>query len=318
MRDGVDPETVGLSSTVSHDLPHQHGPAARRRLLLCYASGLDLRRIDRASTPFLAQSKATFPWSTFKNLPGNELFPTLVTGVGPAEHGVWGVRHRSAPDQSRGARAWATLPDLVTTTVQGGLHLATGIYDLAAIPPRRRRHFDITRTKYQRRNQRREAMFSIGGVPTVFDIVGHGRSRYRFTSSLDPSRHVLPRLGAGDPTLEVLELYSLDRYQQWNADRPDAVRDFYHRIDDFLGRVHERCVRSGVALAIVSDHGHEPIRGTIDLAAMLRELPCREDLYSRFVEVSNARFWFRDPGARRLSWIACAPSNMRGCSPIRR
>ena len=286
---------------MSHDLIYLHGPAARRRrLLLCYASGLDLRRVNRASMPFLANSMTAFPWSTFKNVPGNELFPTLVTGVGPAEHGVWGVRHRPAPIQSLGARAWAMLPDLLTTTIQGALHLATGIYDLAAIPPRRRRHFDITRTKYQRRNQRREAMFSIGGVPTLFDIVGHGRSRYRFTSSLHPCRDVLPRLGVGDPTIELLELYSLDRFQQWNSHRPDAVRDFYRRIDDFLHRAHGQCARSGVAMAIVSDHGHEPISGAIDLAAMLRELPCHENLYSCFVEVSNARFWFRDPDARQL------------------
>ena len=42
------------------------------------------------------------------------------------------------------------------------------------------------------------------------------------------------------------------------------------------------------------------ISGAIDLAAMLRELPCHENLYSCFVEVSNARFWFRDPDARQL------------------
>lgn len=271
-----------------------------RRVLLCYVSGLDLRRVDRTSTPFLFDCLATFPWSRFRNLPSNELFPTLVTGVSPAEHGVWGVRQRSTVDQSRRARVWSILPDLLTTTVQCGLHLATSLYDLAAIPPRRRRHFDITRTKYKRRNQRYGAMFSIGGVPTVFDVVGRGQSRYVFTSSLNPSRDALAGLGKGESTIEVLELYSIDRYQQWNLDRPDAVQGFYRRIDDFLRRVHNKCTRSGVIMAIVSDHGHEPICGAIDLVAMLRELPCAENLYSCFVEISNARFWFRDARARKV------------------
>jgi hypothetical protein len=285
---------------MSPDLVSPHDPASRqRRLLLCYVSGLDLRRVDRASTPFLFDSLAVFPWARLKNLPSNELFPTLVTGVSPAEHGVWGVKQRTAVAQSWRARAWSMLPDLLTTTIQGAVHLATGAYDLAAIPPRRRRHFEITRTKYQRRNLRREAMFSIGGVSTLFDVVGRGQSRYVFTSSPNPSRDVLAGLGTGEPTIELLELYSLDRYQQWNLDRPDAVREFYCRLDDFLRRLHEKCARSGVVMALVSDHGHEPIGGAIDLAALLRELPCAEDLYSCFVEVSDARFWFRDARAQQ-------------------
>ena len=131
---------------MSPDLVSPPDPAYRqRRLLLCYVSGLDLRRVDRASTPFLLNSLAAYPWARLKNLPSNELFSTLVTGVSPVEHGVWGVRQRSVVAQTRCARAWSMSPDLLTTTIQGAVHLATGVYDLAAIPPWRRRHFEITR-----------------------------------------------------------------------------------------------------------------------------------------------------------------------------
>ena len=196
------------------------GPGGRR-LLLCYVSGLDLRRVDATGTAFLSRALVEYPWAPFTNLPSNELFPTLVTGVSPSTHGVWGVKLRMPGAPSPLERAWCRLPDPVTTTIQRGLHLATKIFDLAAVPPRRRNRFEITRTKYKRRNKCRESMFGIGGVPTLFDVVGHGDSLYQFSSSADPVREVLPRMCANGHAMEVLELYSLDRHQQWNLDRPD-------------------------------------------------------------------------------------------------
>ena len=274
------------------------GPV-ERRLLLCYLSGLDLRRIDATSTAFLSLALGEYPWVPLTNLPSNELFPTLVTGVSPSTHGVWGVKLRTPAEPWLFERVWCRLPDTLTTTIQCGLHLTTKIFDLAAVPPRRRNRFEITRTKYKRRNKRREAMFGIGGVPTLFDVVGHGDSVYQFSSSRDPVRDVLPRVCAGGHALEVLELYSLDRHQQWNLDRPDEVRRFYTVIDDFLHCLHEKCATNGVVLALVSDHGHEPIRGAIDLPAILAELKLDAASFTHFVEVSSVRFWFHDEKARR-------------------
>ncbi len=269
------------------------------RLLLCYVSGLDLRYVARDNCPFLIEALRRYPVARLRNLPSNELFPTLVSGVDPVRHGVWGVRLAPETRPSPVFRLWAALPDFLTTTIQGVLHLASSSFDLAAIPPRRRRRFSITRTKYKRRNRRNEALFRIGGVPTVFDVIGAAKSRYVFSSSLDPATNVLPQVCNGGHVLEVLELYSLDRYQQWNHDRPAAVHDFYGRIDAFLRELHVKCRERDTVLMIVSDHGHEPIRESIDLHSAIAALGIPDESYTCFIEVSSARFWFHSDAARQ-------------------
>ena len=163
-------------------------PEVTRRVLVCYISGFDLRRINDQSTPFTSAALQTYPWARLVNLPSNELFPTLVTGVDPTEHGVWGVRLRPAARRSIGAALLDRMPDGLLTTIQGCLHLWTGSFDLAAVPPRRRRRFEITRMKYKRRINRPEALHRIGNVPTLFDIAGAAQSRYLFDSGYDPER----------------------------------------------------------------------------------------------------------------------------------
>jgi hypothetical protein len=243
-------------------------------------------------------ARERYAFAPFTNLPSNELFPTLVTGVDPTVHGVWGVRLDPAERPSGTPGFLAALPGALATTIQCALHVLTRSFDLAAIAPRRRARFRITRTKYKRRTMRREALFEIGGVPTVFDIVGGDRSRYLFDARYDPERTLLPRL-CGEPcVLEVVELYSLDRYQQWNLDRPEKVAAFYGRIDAFLRRLHDRCETDGWALLIVSDHGHEPIRSSHDLRKDLAALGVPAGDYSYFLEVSSARFWFHTDEAR--------------------
>ena len=280
-----------------------------RRLVCCYISGLDLRRVAESHTPFLWAARERYPFAPFVNLPSNELFPTLVTGVDPAVHGVWGVKLDAAARPAQPSGFLAMLPDALATTIQGVLHALTRAFDLAAIAPRRRARFRITRTKYKRRIKRREALFKIGGIPTVFDVVGADRSRYLFDARYDPVRTVLPRLCEDSCVLEVVELYSLDRYQQWNLDRLEKVLGFYGRIDAFLSRLYERCEAKGWSLLIVSDHGHEPIQTSYDLKKDLATLDVAAEDYSYFLEVSSARFWFHTDVARKrlLDLLATIP-----------
>jgi hypothetical protein len=269
-----------------------------KRLFACYISGMDLRRLNHRDTPFMADLLASYPWTAFRNLPSNELFPTIVTGVDPTAHGVWGVK--LAPLRGRDkADLFVRLPDWLTTTAQGCLHFLTNACDLAAIPPRRRRRFTITRTKYKRRSQRPEALFNIGGFPTILGIVGQDRSRYWFNSASKPQKYLLPSLCVGTCALELLELYSIDRYQQWHLDNPENVRRFYGVIDDFLRQLAGKCAAAGMSLMIFSDHGHEPIKTAIDIVALLHALPVPARDYSYFTEVSSIRLWFHTAEARR-------------------
>ena len=277
--------------------------ARKPRLHVCYVSGLDLRRATPSTMPFLAAAIARFPFARLRNLPSNELFPTLVTGLLPPRHGVWGVR-LAARERTLADSAVDLIPESLTTAWQCLRHWADRRYDLAAVPPRRRRRLLLTRTKYKRRTLRPEALFGIGGVRTVFDVVGDGESRYVFSASYHPER-LLGRVGRGDVALEILELYSLDRHQQWNLDREGETLRFYGVLDRFLERLVAEAAAHDVAVVLVSDHGHERIRESIDLERGLRELGIGMRHADWFTEVSNARFWLHDDGVRRAlaDWL---------------
>ena len=274
------------------------GDAHVQGLLVCYISGMDLRRIDPGATPFLAGAMASNPWAEYRNLPSNELFPTLVTGVDPTEHGVWGVQLQAGFETNR-TRIADFLPDLLMTEIQCIRHALAPPFDLAAMPPRRRSRLQIRRTKYKRRRKWPEALYRIGGVPTVLELVGRDRSRYVFSCARDPMSRLLPTLPARDLILEIVELYSLDRFQQWNLDRLDQVLEYYRVIDAFLHELHAKCRAQGKILMVLSDHGHEPIRESIDVLAALQRNGFSEDDYTAFIEVSNARFWLHSERARR-------------------
>jgi predicted AlkP superfamily pyrophosphatase or phosphodiesterase len=272
--------------------------AINRKLLLCYISGLDLRRINAVTTPFISESLSTFPWVYIKNYPSNDLMPTILTGTYPPEHGMWGVKLKDKFSESLASKLTNLLPDIATTTIQCLLHFLTGSFDLAAIPPRRRGLFELKRTKYVRRTRLTEALLTIGGVESCLSIVGMEKSRYFFSNTSDPNGNLLSKLASGSYLLEILELYSLDLVQQWNLDRAPMVGKFYSRIDRFLSSLHERCKNSNTTLAILSDHGHEEIKGSIDITRELRKLNLSQDEYSFFIDVSMARFWFSSDRAR--------------------
>ncbi len=268
------------------------------KILFCYVSGMDVRRIDEARTPFLHAWFGNYPLAPFQNLPSNELLPTMITGVDPTVHGVWGVKLKDDSTSSGWERFLDRIPDSVTTGVQCILHRLTGEFDLSAIPPGRRRRFVITRTKYKRRRGEPDALVNINGVDTLFGILGRENCRYRFHGSENLDK-LLTTYEPGAYALDLLELYSLDRFQQWHLDRPESVDRYYGRIDDCLRVLHDKCRLSGVTLLIVSDHGHEAISNSIDLMEGLRGLGLEKSEYSYFLEVSSVRLWFHTEEARR-------------------
>jgi hypothetical protein len=275
-------------------------------LFVCYISGMDVRRLTNTVTPYIADLIDSCPHSYFTNLPSNELFPTLVTGVNPAVHGVWGVQYARNDTDSMVGRVVDAMPDALTTTFQCFRHYVDSSFDLAAIPPRRRRHFKLTRTKYKRRSKQPEALFNIGGVPTVLGLAGRDRAHYSFSSSPDPVKKVLPELCANGSLIEILELYSLDRHQQWNLDRPREADQFYTVIDDFVRDLHKKCRHNDIALMLVSDHGHEPIKRSIDVCSRLQEMGLTDSDSTYFIEVSSARFWPHTDRARNklTEWLS--------------
>ncbi len=95
-------------------------------LFVCYISGLDLRRVNKKTTPFLAAQLDKCPWQRYKNLPSNELFPTLVTGVDPSVHGVWGVKLRPQEKATAG-----TSRTMAISTMMGMVRYETNCFFMA-------------------------------------------------------------------------------------------------------------------------------------------------------------------------------------------
>ena len=274
-------------------------PEGLRPVLVCYISGLDLRRIRPETMPFLAAQRDTSPWVAYRNIPSNELFPTLMTGVDPTAHGVWGVRIHPRIEEQLALRPIDRVPDLITTTAQCIAHFLTGACDLSAIPPKRRRRFEITRTKYRRRRKRPDALNHYGDIPTLLEIVGTEQSEYFFCSSAKPANVLLGHLFKHRNILEIVELYTLDRYQQWHLDDEDATNRMYRVIDDFLMQLKDRCREFERSLIILSDHGHQKITKSNDIFSLLDSLDIPDSEYTCFIEVSSARFWFHSDRARK-------------------
>lgn len=267
------------------------------RLFVAYVPGLDTRRLEARRTPFLHDLSRSFPPVALRTLPTTELLPTLVTGVYPHEHGIWQVRLKPEARALPPPRWTDRLPDMLSTTFQC-LHQLTDLsYDLAAVPARRRRDFDLARFKYTRREQDGRVMERIGASQTLFGMLGE-RARYCFTKRFGSLASLGEELPSGRYQLELLEMYALDLFQHWHMDQSQELDQAYRRTDDFLRRLHANARARGVSLMVLVDHGQEPVVGTIPLARMLRTLELPEREHSRFVELAMARFWFRSDRAR--------------------
>lgn len=266
-------------------------------LSVCYIPGLDLRRVAGGLTPFIHGALERYPSTRIETLPITELVPTMLTGVGPEQHGFWQMRLHDDASRRR-PRLLDRLPDRVTTFAQCLLHLAHPAFDLAAIPPRRRRRFELTRFKYTRRQQSAEIIGNIGGFDSIIGALGPGRGRYVFAKRMADVEATARALVEATEDLVFAEMYALDLLQHWSLDQPDRWRDGYARMDRFVAGLHERTTAAGRRLVLLVDHGQEPVRGTIDLAARLEALAIPDSEYTWFFDVPMARFWFHSERAR--------------------
>lgn len=269
----------------------------RNSLFVCYIPSLDLRRVNSSNTPYIAELLDSYSWVEIKTLPTTELMPTLLTGVYPHEHKAWQVRLKSSPNTSVRQRLFNKMPDTFTTTFQCVVHFFDQSFDLAAVPARRRKYLESKRFKYARRQESSEVLYSLGGVKSIFGIVDG--SKYIFNNKLRNLDSLLYKLCSGKHKLEFLELYALDMLQHWNLDNMGRISKFYRKVDDFVRNLHEESKEKGIRLMILSDHGMEPVKGSIDIKSELKKLGLSQDEYNYFIEIPMARFWFHTDRARR-------------------
>ena len=267
-------------------------------VFVCYIPGLDERLIDERTTPYLSSFRRERQVVPIRTLPSTELVPTLVSGTLPHEHRIWQVslrpEYRSVVNRSLAD----VLPDLFVTTAQCTRHYFDRTYDLAVIPWRRRRRFELHRFKYTRRATSDCAMQEFSGFRTIFGLLGNN-SKYMFTKDFT----ALPALSASLPTgqrlIEFLEMYALDLVQHWHLDNVEVMNDALARTDQFVRTVHAHCRQRNVRFLLLVDHGQERVVGTIPLLQAVKQARIPETEYSYIVELASARFWFHTERARR-------------------
>jgi hypothetical protein len=269
------------------------------KFLIFCSSSLDLRRIHSPNTDYIAGLQRSYPWVKLNTLPGTELMPTLLTGTYPHENGIWQVKLNANSNGVSGNSLLDNLPDIVTTTYQCIIHLMTGDFDLASIPSRRLRLFEQRRFKYTRREKSGRLPSIIGGVESIFSILGSENSSYVFSRKFSDLDKLLSKLGTGKHRLEFFEFYGLDLLQHWSLGDVEKVISAYRAVDHFVRKLHEKCQHQGITLAILSSHGQEQIRGDVDIKGALKKLDLSEKEYASYIEVPMARFWFHTDRARR-------------------
>lgn len=268
------------------------------RLFVCYIPGLDVRRIGPETTPHIHAMRTTFPTASLSTLPSVELLPTLLTGVYPRAHGVWQVRLRADIDRRARRTFFERMPASLSTTLQGLRQLGDATFDLATVPPHRRKQFEQFRFKYTRRETTDETLIRFGRYDTILGMLGP-RARYSFAKRFDKAHELLDGsfLG-GDESLLFLELYALDLFQHWHLDRPSRMAWALSETDTFVRRLDALCTRHARRLALLVDHGQEPVVGSIPLRQTLERSGVPDEDYSFFMEVAQCRFWFHTEGAR--------------------
>ena len=272
---------------------------------MCYVPGLDARLISDSRTPYLSLLRRDRDVIPIRTLPSTELVPTLVSGVLPHQHRIWQVslkpEFRAPVPQHPGDY----LPDIVVTTLQCTHHFFDRTYDLAVIPWRRRRRFDLHRFKYTRRAASTDSMHNFSGYASIFGLLGDS-SEYVFTKDFHALPELARRLPSGERLLEFVEMYALDLVQHWHLDNASVMDDALARTDEFVCNLHAHCQERGSRFVLLVDHGQEPVVGTIPLLQTLRQTGIPEKEFSYFVELASARLWFHTDRARRVLTEALA------------
>jgi hypothetical protein len=266
------------------------------RLMICFISSLDFRRINQGVTPYLAGAISAYPWARINTIPETDLVPTVFTGVYPHEHGVWQVKLNYSRDSKSTEKFIDFIPDIVTTTCQCLIHLITGSFDLAAVPPWRRKRYEIYKTRFMKRNVR--AFLNLNDKDTIFSVVGEKESNYAYNQRFDELYSTINKLCFSKYRLELFESHSLDTLQHWYLDNIKKVSEGYQLLDRFLEDIHSKCKMNGITLMIISDHGQEPVKGSIDIVKELNKLRIPRYEFTYYIEAPKARFFFHTDRAR--------------------
>lgn len=273
------------------------------KFFVCYVPGVDLRRLQPEQTPYISSLFQYFPWLEIKTLPSSEMLSMTITGQWPHQHGIWQTRFVPNPATTLTFSIFERLPDALTTTFQCIHHGLSGGCDMSTVPPKRRKHFDLTRLKFHGRADTTRLLSkleTLGNPESLVSVLGTKICRYLFTDRFNDRDFVLENMASGDYRLDLVQFHSMDILGHWHLDTEEKFSYFYLRFDEFVRKLHNKCKSKGLTMILLSDHGQERVTRLLDLKANLRKLAIPENEYAYFMQAVLTRFWFHTDRARRL------------------
>jgi hypothetical protein len=97
----------------------------------------------------------------------------------------------------------------------------------------------------------------------------------------------------------MIEVHGLDEGLHWNTGDEAQTSEQSRRVDDFVEALHHKCIRAHRSFVLLSDHGMEPVKGSIDMRSVLDTLDGLAEEADYFVENTRATVWLHTERARR-------------------
>lgn len=266
-------------------------------VFVCNVPGLDRRRVNAESMPFLDALIRENPVVQWDGHPTSEIWPTLVTGANPGVHNIWHCKFvDQGPAIKFSDKLLEALPDKLVATLQMFRHFADRDFDMPAIPHRRRRHLRLSRLKFNARS-RPEQYRTVGGVRTLFGVLGDDAA-YGVTGKFEDFDRVLQDWPRPDLKLQWFEVHAYDIASHYNIHKPEVMAQRGRQLDDLVKALHEKCRAMGLRFVLVVDHGQEPIVGSVNLDRAVKRSGAKKKDVVYFTAQGVAKFWFRTPEAR--------------------
>ena len=276
------------------------------RLMVFFVSAMDCRRINQEHTPYLHSLLKEYPAININNFPEVDLDPTILTGLYPQDHKMWQVRLKSDNDYKKMSPV-DYLPDIITTTSQCLMHMYTGSFNLAAVPPRRRRRLEIFKTRYD--NKVLKQYLTLNGFDTFYNLIGEQHCDYFYNTKLHKIDQIRPEIFDKNLRFEFIETHGLDTISHWYLDNEQKMIDSYNFVDRFIKKLHSECEKRGITLMILSEHGMEIVKNSVDIVQKIDELEINDNEITYYIEASKTRFWFHSDSAREkmLNYLSDNP-----------
>ena len=271
-------------------------PLKNKKLLVFFLSSMDLRRISSENTPFINQLLNKYSYIKLNTFPEVDHDPTILTGLYPHEHEMCQLEI-NPENKFIKEDILDRLPDFITTTFQCLIHLFKGNYNLAAMPRWRRKRFKFKKIRYSKRNVKN--FLRLNKSDTIFNIIGENFCNYVYVRNIKELNQSLYNLFQKEYKLEFIEVHTLDTLQHWNLDNNDRIAIYYRQFDSYIEKFYSACTDKGFTFMFLSEHGMEPVKGSIDIIGKLKSLEIPRAEYSYFIEVPKARFFFHSDRSRK-------------------